>query len=617
MPLDPNTRLGAYQITKSLGRGAMGEVYQARDLRLGRDVAIKVLRPELASDSERLSRFEQEARAASALNHPNIVHIYDVGETEGHHYIVMELVEGKTLRQVLAGAPLAEDRIRDLARQLAEGLAKAHSEGIVHRDLKPENVMVTEDGFVKILDFGLAKLLTPLFEAGSEIQTLARTRHGMLIGTIEYMSPEQAAGRSADHRSDQFSFGLILYEMATGTLAFRRETAAQTLASIIEGEPPPIAESNPSAPRRLEAIVRRCLRKDPAARYDDTRELARDVKSLLAPAGQASKAPRDEPVVVLPPIPVPAFGGKDYEIDSDGKVKTISEGRLRKRLRSNRYSGMEMVRRERGDAWVPLHETQIFREEVPHRGDPRDAAAMRRLFGFFNHFAVFFVFGVFTFAKTGEVPFWMGYWGIGLVSHAVAALPTGLSLLRRRRLAAGETKALAGASAPEEDLLSHGFRDEAKRVRELLERRGGPEAKVLLKEVDGIVERMRDVASKMRDLEEQTGALERERLAGAEADARRRVESSTSARDRKLYERQIEVLRERRETIQKALALLERLRVKQDVTEHQLKQLRLDLSRAEASSAEVPELSSRLQEIRHEVDASEAVDEALARELTS
>jgi serine/threonine protein kinase len=616
MSLDPDTRLGSYQITTSLGRGAMGEVYKAKDLKLGRDVAIKVLRPELASDSDRLGRFEQEARAASALNHPNIVHIYDVGEVEGHHYIVMELVEGKTLRQILTRAPLEEERLVDLARQLAEGLAKAHSEGIVHRDLKPENVMVTEDGFVKILDFGLAKLLTPVFEAGSEMQTLARTRHGMLIGTIEYMSPEQAAGRSADHRSDQFSFGLILYEMATGTLAFRRETAAQTLASIIENEPPPIAASNPRSPRALEAIVRRCLKKDPAARYDDTRELARELKSL-GTSGHGSRAPREEAVVVLPPISPPAFGGKEFEIDSDGKVRTISESRLRRRLRSNRYSGMEMVRREGDDVWVPLHETRVFREEVPHRGDPRDAAGMRRLMGFLNHFAAFFIFGAVMFFKTGEVPIWMGYWAIGLVSHALAALPTGLSLLRRRRLAAGEKKALPGGSAPEEGLLSTGFRDEVKRVRELLERRGGPEAKVLLEEVDGIVERMLDVASKRRDLEEQTGARERERLQEAEAEARRRVEEATSARDRKLYERQIEVLRERRETIQKALAVLERLRVKQDVTEHQLKQLRLDLSRGEASSASVPELSSRLQEIRHEVDASEAVDEALARELTS
>jgi serine/threonine protein kinase len=616
MSLDPNTRLGSYQITTSLGRGAMGEVYRAKDLRLGRDVAIKVLRPELASDSERLSRFEQEARAASALNHPNIVHIYDVGEALGHHYIVMELIEGRTLRQILAGAPLAEERLLDLARQLAEGLAKAHSAGIVHRDLKPENVMVTEDGFVKILDFGLAKLLAPLFEAGSEIETLARTRQGMLIGTVEYMSPEQAAGKSADHRSDQFSFGLILYEMATGILAFRRETAAQTLASIIESEPAPIAATNPRAPRALEAIVRRCLRKDPAARYGDSRELARELKSLLASAGHTSEAPRDEPVVVLPPIPVPAFGGKEYEIDSHGKVRTISEARLRRRLRSNRYSGMEMVRGAGGGAWVPLHETRIFREEVPHHGDPKRAAWLRRVMGFLQHFAVFLVFGAAMFYKTGEFPYWMGFWGIGLVSHALGALPAAVSLLRKRELARGETKALGGES-PKERLLSAGFRDEVERVRELLERRGAPEAKSLLEEVDNIVERMLEVASKRRDLEEQTGSGERERLAEAEAEARRNVERSKSARDRRLYERQIDVVRERRETIQKALAVLERLRVKQDVTEHQLKQLRLDLSRAEASSANVPELSSRLQEIRHEVDAADVVDEALARELSS
>jgi serine/threonine protein kinase len=643
MSIDPGTRLGSYEILSSLGRGGMGEVYRARDSRLGREVALKVLNPELSSDSERLARFEQEARAASALNHPNIVHIYDVGEADRSHYIAMELVEGTTLRQLLATGPLAEDRLLDVARQLADGLAKAHAAGIVHRDLKPENVMVTADGFVKILDFGLAKLTTLPFELSSDMATIARTRHGILIGTVEYMSPEQAAGKSADYRSDQFSLGLILYEMATGKLAFHRDTAAQTLASIIENEPPPLSSANPRPPSGLEAVVERCLSKDPAARYQDTRELARALKSL------PSSGPKSARQEVLPPVPSlqkgigaaagdfrsaleevqlelrRSFRDRVYHLDSGKRVRALSEWRLRKRLRQNRYSGVELVRREGEEGWVPLHETRIFKEEVPHLGSSMALAERRRAMGFLQHLAVFSTFGVAMYVTTDHVPFWMGFWAVGLAAQAVRSLPSVASLFRAPRLAAAPSPALdegnkRGGVDPEE-LLSSGFRDEVSRVRELLERREGEgESKAkheLLDELDGIVARMKDISAKERDLEEQTSPEERDRLEKAEKDARRRSEETSSSRDRKLYERQIEVVRRRRETIDKALAVLERLRVRQDVTEHQVKQLRLDLSRAAAASAKVPELSSRLQDIRHEVDATEDVDEALARELSS
>jgi serine/threonine protein kinase len=337
MPLPSGARLGSYELLGSIGRGGMGEVYRARDSKLGRQVAVKVLRPDFASDPERLRRFEQEARAASALNHPNIVHIYEIGEDAGTHFIAMELVEGRSLREILAEAPLDGERILDLARQLADGLAKAHAAGIVHRDVKPENVMVTEDGFVKILDFGLAKLVALPFASGdSEMATLARTRHGMLIGTVEYMSPEQASGKSSvDHRSDQFSLGLIVYEMVTGKLAFQRETAAQTLASIIESEPPPMTRFNPGGPPGLDAVVARCLSKDPASRYPDTRELSMALKSL--------------------------------SVEGGGNVQKLPESRLRRYLGRSRYSGVEMVRREADEVWVPLHETRVRSEEIPHR----------------------------------------------------------------------------------------------------------------------------------------------------------------------------------------------------------------------------------------------------------
>jgi serine/threonine protein kinase len=617
MSLVPGTRLGSYEIVSSLGHGGMGSVYRARDLKLGREVALKVLSPELATDAERLRRFEQEARAASSLSHPNIVHIYDVGESEGLRYIAMELAEGITLRKALAGGPLEPERLLTLARQLADGVAKAHGAGIVHRDLKPENVMVSEDGIVKILDFGLAKLSTSAFAVDSEMATWMRTRHGMLIGTVEYMSPEQASGKSADSRADQFSLGLILYEMGTGRIAFQRETAAQTLASIIESEPVPMARLNPRLPHGLDRVVNRCLSKDPAGRYPDTRELARELKSL-SPA-VVPKVPVAESIenvaesienevssYVLAEVRRELKGATRYQLDSEGGVRTLSESRLRKRLRQNRYSGLEMVRREGDDVWAPLQETPLFREEVPTRRDPASWANRRKVEGFAQHLLVFLAFALVWFFKNGEVPFWMVFWAIGLLGHASSAGPAAFSLWRSRKSLS------AGPQAKEPDLLSAGFRDEVGRVRGLLERRGGENTADLLKEIDGIVSRMRDLASKRRDLEEQTGFEERERLEKAEKEAAARLEGATGNRDRSLYEKQLGVVRERRRTIDKALAVLEQLRVRQDVAEHQVKQLRLDLSRAEASKGSVPELSSRLQDIRHEVDAAKIVDEALA-----
>jgi serine/threonine protein kinase/tetratricopeptide (TPR) repeat protein len=282
MALQPGTQLGHYEITSLLGSGGMGEVYAAKDHRLGRDIAIKVLREDLATDPERLRRFEQEARSASALNHPNIITIHDIGKHDATPYIAMEFVEGKTLREMLTEGPLPIKKLLQLGTQIAEGLAKAHSAGIIHRDLKPENLMVTSDGYVKILDFGLAKLMPEAVDYGSEEATVTRelTRAGVILGTVGYMSPEQASGQPLDHRSDQFSFGSILYEMATGKIPFRRETAARMLAAIIEGEPEPVAGVNPNVPPHLRVIIERCLAKEPVERYESTGDLARELKTV-------------------------------------------------------------------------------------------------------------------------------------------------------------------------------------------------------------------------------------------------------------------------------------------------------------------------------------------------
>ena len=294
MPLTPGTRLGPYEILAPIGAGGMGEVYRARDARLGREVAVKVLPEAFSVDSNRLRRFEQEARSASALNHPNIVTIHDVGQEGAVSYIAMELVEGQSLREVLAAGPLPLKKAIGIAAQVSSGLAKAHASGIVHRDLKPENVMVTTDGLAKILDFGLAKLaLNPSTKLLSQAETEAgQTEPGILLGTVGYMSPEQAAGRSLDFRSDQFSFGAILYEMLSGRRAFQRATAVETLTAILKEEPLPLATANPAAPEPMRRMVERCLAKDPEDRYASTRDLARDLADVRDLPSETHAAPR-------------------------------------------------------------------------------------------------------------------------------------------------------------------------------------------------------------------------------------------------------------------------------------------------------------------------------------
>ncbi len=281
MLLTSGTKLGPYEIIAALGAGGMGEVYRARDPRLDRSVAIKILPAAVAADSDRLQRFEQEARSASALNHPNIITIYELGQDGATHYIAMELVEGKSVRELLISGLLPIRRAIEIAAQVAEGLTKAHEAGIAHRDLKPENLMVSEDGYVKILDFGLAKLAFPSGQLSDLSPTVAwQTRPGMVLGTVQYMSPEQVAGGQMDFRSDQFSFGLVLYEMVTGKLAFPRGTTAETMVAILREQAEPVGLQNCEAPAPLCWVIERCLAKQPDKRYVSTRELARELAAI-------------------------------------------------------------------------------------------------------------------------------------------------------------------------------------------------------------------------------------------------------------------------------------------------------------------------------------------------
>ena len=284
MTLPAGTRLGPYEILAPLGAGGMGEVYRARDERLKRDVAIKVLPASFASDPDRLRRFEQEARAAGALNHPNVTIVYDIGTHDGAPYVVQELLVGETLRSELAAGRFSPRNAIDCAIQIAEGLAAAHEQGIVHRDLKPENVFVTKDGRVKILDFGLAKLTQP---EGSNAETNipTATEPGVVMGTLGYMSPEQVNAKAADARSDLFALGAILYEMLSGQRAFRGESAASTMAAILKEDPPDVSGTNRNVSPGLERLVRHCLEKNPERRFQSARDLAFDLGSLTTESG--------------------------------------------------------------------------------------------------------------------------------------------------------------------------------------------------------------------------------------------------------------------------------------------------------------------------------------------
>jgi serine/threonine protein kinase/roadblock/LC7 domain-containing protein len=274
MALTPGTKLGPYEIQSPLGAGGMGEVYRARDTRLGRDVALKILPESFAQDADRLHRFEQEARAVAALNHPNILALFDIGQHGGAPFLVSELLEGESLRDVLDRGPLPQRKTIEYGVQIAHGLAAAHEKGIVHRDLKPENVFVTKDGRIKILDFGLAKLAQADASSDDVTLTHARTAAGVVMGTASYMAPEQVRGEGADPRTDIFVFGSVLYEMLSGARAFRRDTAAETMTAVLKDDPAELTETGRAVSPTLERIVRRCLEKNPEQRFQSARDLS-------------------------------------------------------------------------------------------------------------------------------------------------------------------------------------------------------------------------------------------------------------------------------------------------------------------------------------------------------
>jgi len=313
MALTPGTKLGPYEVVASLGAGGMGEVYRARDTRLGRDVALKILPETFAHEGDRLRRFEQEARAVAALNHPNILAVFDIGtqgegQGKGSPFLVSELLEGETLRAVLDRGPVPQRKTIEYGVQIAHGLAAAHEKGIVHRDLKPENIFITKDGRIKILDFGLAKLAQKTGPEQDEV-TLAssqlgssHTALGVVMGTASYMAPEQVRGEGADPRTDIFAFGAVLHEMLSGTRAFRRDTPAETMTAVLKDDPPELSDPVRTVSPALERIVRRCLEKNPEQRFQSARDLSFALSALSGSEAsgftRATAAPRRMPVLL-------------------------------------------------------------------------------------------------------------------------------------------------------------------------------------------------------------------------------------------------------------------------------------------------------------------------------
>ncbi|MGA8808875.1 MAG: serine/threonine-protein kinase, partial [Thermoanaerobaculia bacterium] len=298
MTISSGTKLGSFVIVSRIGAGGMGEVWRAKDAKIGRDVAIKVLPASLVADADRLQRFEQEARAAGTLNHPNLVTIYELGTHDGAPFIAMELLEGETLRDKLDRGAIPARKSIDYAVQIANGLAAAHEKGIVHRDLKPENIFTMPDGRIKILDFGLAKLTAPA-DAPDDATAKRGTAPGTVMGTAGYMSPEQVLALEVDHRSDIFSFGAILYEMLSGHRAFRRDSSVETMNAILKEDPPELSVSGAQVSPAIDRIIRRCLEKNRTERIQNARDLAFALDGLSGtsatqshPAGATSKSSR-------------------------------------------------------------------------------------------------------------------------------------------------------------------------------------------------------------------------------------------------------------------------------------------------------------------------------------
>jgi len=348
-----------YRIVDKLGSGGMGVVYKAKDTRLDREVALKFLSDGMAQDQQALERFRREAKAASALNHPNICTVYDIGEESGKAFIVMEYLDGTVLKDLIGGHPMELDRLLEISCEIADALAAAHVKNIIHRDVKPANIFMSEDGHAKVLDFGLAKIAVPDTEE-SESRTLTVTQPGIAMGTLPYMSPEQLHGRAVDHRTDIYSLGAVLYEMATGQGPFLGSTTAELISSILRDTPKPVSGLRAELPMGLERIIERCLAKQPAERYASVRELrgALELLRRQTPSGSQSvsmpDASREASIAVLPFTNISAdpeneFFAEGITEEVINALTQIKELRVAARTSALTFKGMHVDRRIVGE----------------------------------------------------------------------------------------------------------------------------------------------------------------------------------------------------------------------------------------------------------------------------
>src|SRR5437588_4965593 len=359
MTIAAGTKLGRFEIRSQIGAGGMGDVYLAQDAQLDRLVAIKILSAEIARDQQRLYRFLQEARAASKLKSANVVHIYEIGEVEGHHLIAMEYVEGEPLSKKIGGRPMEVPEIIRTGIQIARALDEAHSKGVIHRDIKPQNIIVTSNAEVKVLDFGLAKLsILPAPDAdltpNSELATRVKTNPGVVMGTVNYMSPEQALGRDVDHRTDLFSFGVVLYEMATGRVPFSGSSLTETIDRIAHAQPEAIARFNYNVPSELEVIIKKAMRKNRDARYQSARDMLVDLQDLERELEFSSRMEHSVAPSISDSKPPSANSEHRTEILASGQPSLISSEPVATstNVSSAEYLTKEIKRHKKGVALI-------------------------------------------------------------------------------------------------------------------------------------------------------------------------------------------------------------------------------------------------------------------------
>ncbi|MBW2454312.1 MAG: protein kinase [Deltaproteobacteria bacterium] len=659
-----------YQLIEELGAGGMGTVWRARHLTLEADVAVKILHPELAEREQTLERFLREAKAGAQLRSPHVVQILDHGLDEGTAFICMELLEGESLADRLEQrGRLRPEVVQRVMIHVERAVSRAHQAGIVHRDLKPDNVfLVDNDGEIvaKVLDFGVAKRSAT--ELADDATASVETATGALLGTPYYMGPEQlVSGAEVDHRADLWAMAVMTYECLCGTRPFGGATIGDVVLSVCSA-PPPVPSDQGPVPAGFDQWFATATRREPTDRYDSARQqtealvtvLARSADGMAQTTDRSAALGPESPAALLATAPTvatapkrrarvsanggdgpePHPGGESgapapsgpvrYLVQKEGKVHTYEEAKLLKQLRKNDLSGLELIRRESDPEWQPLYETELFRREVPHRGDPRDAARWRQLRDFGAHLAIWVVVcWVVTFPWSGGWHWWKWFWGLFVAIHGARVAPTAWAMWRegkllpwkrRHRLAPGAAETTRGLPDRRPDEADRstgaaGLEQEVDHLRELLSSRTGAAAAGLRQRLDQLASAARQLATRQAAIESEITPEREQELSGAEQQAHRRAAEAKTDLERDLCTQELTAIGERRQAMAAARQALQPLRARRNVAAHQLEQLRIDLASADARALRLPDLSSRIDEIRIEAEAIEEVEEALAERI--